>query len=262
MLDGGFFGSGEHMVKKLKECADKAGPGAQVDVLARFDEMAEPFEKAKATGSTLELQIIAVIPTKLNHRRQFQEWRIRRAKIHFQLRLETSPETASRKHLPVEALVDRDCLVAGTYAYADRTPHRGDWSKIDQIAVTKTLAKIGKRMNKLQEPAQADDSNPFDPAEPLIRLPIHSGRDGCGQENALGVPPETQRGRRPALHTRAGCAFQERPLDAASSFPMSRVLTNSGPKKQSHGPCIGLRFAGHFGPKMPAVLLSRWSSAP
>src|SRR5260370_33696401 len=62
-MDAGIFGSGEFMVGALSEYAigiRRDDPTAPVNVIARWDEMSEFFEKSKSLGSTLKTKLLSM----------------------------------------------------------------------------------------------------------------------------------------------------------------------------------------------------------
>ncbi len=174
VLDGGFFGSGEHMIKKLKECAGVVGPQGQVNVLARFDEMAEPFEKAKATGSTLESKLLQLFQRNSIAAGSFKNGEYDVQNIHFSF-VGDFTRDGFEKTFAGRGSGGSGFLSRCTYAYADRVSHAGDWSKMDQPAVTKVLAKISDCIQRFRENSikildpEPEILTPFCPAESLIR---------------------------------------------------------------------------------------------
>jgi hypothetical protein len=172
VIDGSLFGSGEYMIKKLAQCAanvQESNPAARVDVLARFDEMAEPFEKAKATGSILESKLLQLYERNSSSQGSFKNGEHEVHGLHFSLSGDFTRDGFER------AFAGRGSGASGflarcVYSYAKRTQHEGDWVGMDMAPRMKTFVKIVDCVNALQhsEP-QTHQAELFGEAdEPLI----------------------------------------------------------------------------------------------
>jgi putative DNA primase/helicase len=158
VVDGGLFGSGEFMVKALKECAarvQQSDPSKRVDVLARFDEMAEPFEKAKATGSTLETKLLQLYERNAIAQGSFKNGQYEVQGIHFSL---SGDFTRDGFH---NAFAGRGSRGSGflsrcVFSYAERTTHDGDWAAIDLIGAMKAMKEIEDCVNALNHSAMSN----------------------------------------------------------------------------------------------------------
>jgi hypothetical protein len=172
VVDGSLFGSGEYMIKKLAQCAATVqhdNPAARVDVLARFDEMVEPFEKAKATGSTLESKFLQLFERNSTSHGSFKNGEHTVQDIHFSLSGDFTRDNFER------AFAGRGSGGSGflarcVYSYAKRSPHGGDWAESDATVRIKTLAKIAGHVTGLaSKPDQAElFGDPDPPAKRFI----------------------------------------------------------------------------------------------
>jgi hypothetical protein len=171
VVDGSGFGSGEFMVKKLTRCAAKVQqqtPTARADVLARFDEMAEPFEKAKATGSSLESKFLQLFERNSSSQGSFKNGEHEFQNLHFSLSGDFTRDGFER------AFAGRGSGGSGflarcIYSYSKRGTHEGDWAPLDLSARLKIVTKIDRCLNELpSNPNSPDDLVFGETEEPLI----------------------------------------------------------------------------------------------
>jgi putative DNA primase/helicase len=138
VIDGGLFGSGEYMTKTL---CDLERNGCPSHVLARFDEMYEVFEKAKATGSTLESKLLQLYERNSIASGSFKNGEHSLTDTHLSLSGDfvrsKFQETFEGRGSGGSGLLPR-C----TLSFADKVFHSGDWVARDNIAITKALTAI------------------------------------------------------------------------------------------------------------------------
>jgi putative DNA primase/helicase len=138
VIDGGLFGSGEIMAKLLCDLEREHSPS---HVLARFDEMSEPFEKSKVTGSTWHSKLLQLYERTAiasgsfkNGEHQVKDTRLSLSgdftRAGFQTTFEGSGSRGS------------GFLPRCTLSYSDRIPHTGDWARTDMIAASRVLTDL------------------------------------------------------------------------------------------------------------------------
>jgi hypothetical protein len=140
-------------------------PSARVDVLARFDEMLEPFEKASVTGSTLESKLLQMYERNSVSQASFKNGEHEVQGLHFSLTGDFTLDNFER------AFAGRGSGGSGflarcVYSYSQRMTHNGDWAKIDHRAGLKALKDITNCIQSL--PSNPDQPLLFgDPEEPI-----------------------------------------------------------------------------------------------
>jgi putative DNA primase/helicase len=137
-LDGGRFGSGEIMTKAL---CDLEQSGCPSHVLARFDEMYEPFDKAKATGSTLESKLLQLYERNAIASGSFKNGQFEVKDTHFSL---CGDFTRDKFQQTFEGRGSGSSgfLARCTLAFADKVLHTGDWAALDNIAAVHLVTQI------------------------------------------------------------------------------------------------------------------------
>jgi hypothetical protein len=172
VVDGCVFGSGEKMVAKLSQLAANVqheNPDARADIIARFDEVAEPFEKAKAVGSTLESKFLQLYERTSAEQSSFKNGEHSVHKLHFSMSGDTTRDKFQTTFAG-RGSVGSGFLSRCTYSFAERTPHIGDWAKPDMSRVWKTVAKIRECVEALP-PAAVGCFLDEDPAPPNRIIP-------------------------------------------------------------------------------------------
>jgi hypothetical protein len=138
IIDGGLFGSGEYMTKTL---CDLERNGCPSHVLARFDEMYEVFEKAKATGSTLESKLLQLYERNSIASGSFKNGEHSLADTHLSL-VGDFVRSKFQETFEGRGSGGSGLLARCTLCYADKVFHSGDWAPKDNIAITKVLAAL------------------------------------------------------------------------------------------------------------------------
>ena len=138
VIDGGRFGSGEYMAKTLADLEQDRTPS---HVLARFDEMCEPFEKAKATGSTLESKLLQLYERNTISSGSFKNGEHEVTKTHLSLSGDFTRDGFQRT-FEGRGSGGSGFLARCTLSFADRVLHAGDWEPTNDIAATKVLTAL------------------------------------------------------------------------------------------------------------------------
>jgi hypothetical protein len=138
VIDGGRFGSGEYMAKTLADLEQDQTPS---HVLARFDEMCEPFEKAKATGSTLESKLLQLYERNTISSGSFKNGEHEVTKTHLSLSGDFTRDGFQRT-FEGRGSGGSGFLARCTLSFADRVLHAGDWEPTNDIAATKVLTAL------------------------------------------------------------------------------------------------------------------------
>jgi putative DNA primase/helicase len=138
IIDGGLFGSGEIMAKLLCDLEQEHRPS---HVLARFDEMSEPFEKSKVTGSTWHTKLLQLYERNSMASGSFKNGKHELRDTHLSL---SGDFTRGGFQTTFEGSGSRGSgfLPRCTLSYSDRIPHTGDWRKTDMIAAVKVLTNL------------------------------------------------------------------------------------------------------------------------
>jgi hypothetical protein len=132
IIDGTRFGSGEYMVKVLKE---------HPICLARFDEISELYAKDRAQGSTLDQKFLTLFDSNSASTGSFKNKEYVAENIHLSVSGDTT-HSAFTSAFAGRGSGGNGLLSRFVFAYGDKLPVEGDWPTIDGIAVTKALTKI------------------------------------------------------------------------------------------------------------------------
>lgn len=168
VLDGSGFGSGQYMIKKLAVCAADAQKGnasIRADVLARFDEMRILFEKASATGSTLESMLLQLYECDAGSQGSFKNGEFDFANLHLSLSGDFIKDHFERTFAG-RGSGSSGFLARCVFAYSKPEPHTGDWAATDLIARTDVVSKIRECMKALPSNPPDDDQLLFGDNEP------------------------------------------------------------------------------------------------
>jgi len=138
VVDGGRFGSGEYMTSALSALEKDRSPS---HVLARFDEMVEPFEKAKATGSTLESKLLQLYERNSISSGSFKNGEYEVKDTHLSLCGDFVRDTFLTT-FEGRGSGGSGFLARCTLALADKIYHAGDWVPTDKIAADKVVTNI------------------------------------------------------------------------------------------------------------------------
>lgn len=138
VVDGGLFGSGEFMVKRLR---DLEANGTPSHVLARFDEMVDAFNKGKTTGSTWQSKLLQLYERTSLATGSFKngEYDLKDTHLSF-----SGDFTAASFQSSFEGSGAHGSgfLARCTFTYSDRMRHKQDWRPTENIAAIKTLAEL------------------------------------------------------------------------------------------------------------------------
>jgi putative DNA primase/helicase len=138
IIDGGLFGSGEYMTKILSAAEHDRSPS---HVLARFDEMVEVFEKAKATGSTLESKLLQLYERNAVASGSFKNGEHQVANTHLSLTGDFTRDNFQRT-FEGRGSGGSGFLARCTLSFADKVLHAGDWEPTNYVAATNVLTAL------------------------------------------------------------------------------------------------------------------------
>jgi hypothetical protein len=126
------------MAKTLADLEQDRTPS---HVLARFDEMCEPFEKAKATGSTLESKLLQLYERNTISSGSFKNGEHELKDTHLSLSGDFTRDNFQRT-FEGRGSGGSGFLARCTLSFADKVLHSGDWVRLDNIAATKVVTEI------------------------------------------------------------------------------------------------------------------------
>ena len=132
IIDGTRLGSGEYMVKVVKE---------HPICLARYDEISELFAKDRAQGSTLDQKFLTLFDSNSASTGSFKNKEYVAENIHLSVIGDTT-HSAFTIAFAGRGSGGNGLLSRFVFAYGDKLPVEGDWPAIDGAAVTEALAKI------------------------------------------------------------------------------------------------------------------------
>jgi hypothetical protein len=138
VIDGGLFGSGEWMTKILCGLEQTRRPS---EVLVRLDEMFEVFEKAKATGSTLESKLLQMYERNAISSGSFKNGEHQVTDTHLSLSGDFTRDKFQTTFAG-RGSAGSGFLARCTLSYGDRVAHVGDWVETNKIAVMQTMTSI------------------------------------------------------------------------------------------------------------------------
>ena len=138
IVDGGRFGSGEILTKSL---CDRERESCPSHVLVRFDEMFEPFEKTKATGSTLESKLLQLYERNAIASGSFKNGEYEVKDTHLSLTGDFTRDMF-QKTFEGRGSGGNGFLARCTLSFGDKVRHVGDWQPMDGIAATKAVTAI------------------------------------------------------------------------------------------------------------------------
>jgi hypothetical protein len=145
-VDGGRFGSGEFMAKTLCELEQHRCPS---DVLVRFDEMVEPFEKAKSTGSTLESKLLQLYERNTISSGSFKNGEYEARNTHLSLSGDFTRDNFI-KTFEGRGSGGSGFLARCTLAFSDKIHVSGDWAQTDKVAAEKAVTNIAANADTLR----------------------------------------------------------------------------------------------------------------
>lgn len=157
VIDASLFGSGEFMVGSLSEHAkliQKDDPAAQVNVVARCDEMAEIFEKSKALGSTLQTKLLQMFERNTVSTGSFKNKEHSVHNLHFSISGDFTFD-GFQKAFAGQGAGGSGLLSRFTYAFAKRGSYKGRWPQTNNIKLVQCLAKITECLGRVDFPTEA-----------------------------------------------------------------------------------------------------------
>jgi hypothetical protein len=168
IIDGGLFGSGEYMVGQIAAKAQqvqKASDGGvdttkRVDIVARFDEMTEVFEKSKALGSTLGPKLLMMFERDTVSTGSFKNEKFVVSNLHFSLSGDFT-RAGFEKVFAGQGARGSGLLSRCIYTLARKRPYINRWPETNSIEGVKVFRKIKACLDRLAE--QSD--TPVGPTE-------------------------------------------------------------------------------------------------
>jgi CHC2 zinc finger/Toprim-like len=164
VMDGSLFGSGEFMVGTIAEWAkqvQKDGLPARVDVIARFDEMSEVFEKSKALGSTLTHKLLQMFERSTVSTGSFKNKEHHVHNLHFSISGDFTRDLFE-KAFAGQGAGGSGLLSRFTYAFCKKRPYKGRWPQLDGIGIVKVITKIRECLERLGNENVVETANDED----------------------------------------------------------------------------------------------------
>jgi CHC2 zinc finger len=186
IMDGSLFGSGEFMVGAISE---KAKPIQQTDcdgikiidfkkrvnIIARFDEMSEVFEKSKSQGSTLGPKLLMMFERNTVSTGSFKNEKHVVSNLHFSLSGDFT-RAGFEKVFAGQGARGSGLLSRCTYTLARKRPYISRWPEMDSIQGIKIFKKIKECLDRLsdqvvEKPVEEDPDSCFGDDEPVTVAP-------------------------------------------------------------------------------------------
>jgi hypothetical protein len=151
IIDGTKFGSGEYMVRVLKQ-----NPVA----IARFDEMSAFWSKSKALASVLEQNLTTLFEQGEIAHGSFKngEDEVKGISLSF---VGDFTKTGLEDSFRGRGSRGSGYLSRGVYQFSDRIPHHGDFPRIDAQRVDEILDRMGATIDWLKAAEKTAPSNGF-----------------------------------------------------------------------------------------------------
>ena len=141
IVDGGLFGSGEFMVKVLKDAPTHRA-------LARFDEMSEVWAKNRAIGCTLEKKLLTLFESTSAAQGSFKNGVNTADDFHLSLVGDFTKESFDASFTGSGSR-GSGYLSRCVFQFADRRPWDSDWLSIDTEKVRRILSAIDARLTEI-----------------------------------------------------------------------------------------------------------------
>jgi hypothetical protein len=149
VVDGGRFGSGEHLVKVIKKLQESGNnPRSRIDLIARFDEMSEPFSKARAQGSILEAKLLQLYERNEIAQGSFKNGEYEVEGVHFSLSGDFTQDSFISSFTGTGSR-GSGFLARCVFGLADKVKCDGDWAAIDSQQAIKILARVRDNIENL-----------------------------------------------------------------------------------------------------------------
>ena len=155
VIDGGLFGSGEFMIKILKDAPTHRS-------VARFDEMAEMWTKNRAIGCTLEKKLLTLFESTAASQGSFKNGTNQADDIHLSLVGDFTKESFDASFTGSGSR-GSGYLSRCIFQFAEKQSWEGDWTPLDMAKVNRTLSDIETRLTKILScdryvPVESDES--------------------------------------------------------------------------------------------------------
>ena len=152
IIDGGLFGSGEFMVKILKDAPTHRS-------IARFDEMSEVWSKNRALGCTLEKKLLTLFESTSAAQGSFKNGVHADSDFHVSVVGDFTKDSFDASFTGSGSR-GSGYLSRCIFQFADKQPLAGDWQLIDTEKVRHILSDIEARLTEI-----LSHDGPFIPTE-------------------------------------------------------------------------------------------------
>ncbi len=141
IIDGGLFGSGEFMVKVLKDAPTHRS-------IARFDEMSEVWAKNRAIGCTLEKKFLTLFESTSAAQGSFKNGTNAADDVHLSLVGDFTKDSFDASFTGSGSR-GSGYLSRDVFQFADKQPWTGDWQSIDTEKVNRVLSDIDTQITEV-----------------------------------------------------------------------------------------------------------------
>jgi hypothetical protein len=162
IVDGGLFGSGEFMVKILKDAPTHRS-------IARFDEMSEVWSKNRALGCTLEKKLLTLFEGTSAAQGSFKNGVHADSDFHVSVVGDFTKDSFDASFTGSGSR-GSGYLSRCIFQFADKRPLAGDWQLIDTEKVRHILSDIEVRLTEI-----LSHDGPFIPTESADAKLLRSG---------------------------------------------------------------------------------------